>query len=249
MKSFILTFAFVTTLGLTPCGFADEAVMATVPTHKAAPLTAGPELESATALWRSALRHRCQEPDSGRTVAQSPQSFASRYDFPRAHHETQFEYHLLLQGGIHRRHRRERWSVQFCENIQDTVALRKAGEREPALTERSHVPAAAGVGRRDLGSAASNCPLPSARHQAAANCCLQNQQFLRRSFPDRGERNAGIESNEPSFMLNRESKQIYVGQLPRSMNSGRIHDIRIQQTDFIRPELHDTDTPVLRDWT
>src|SRR5258705_10048318 len=33
-----------------------------------------------------------------------------------------------------RRHRRERWSVQFCENIQDTVALRKAGEREAALT-------------------------------------------------------------------------------------------------------------------
>ena len=48
MKSFILTFAFVTTPGLTPCGFADEAVMATVPTHKAAPLTAGPELESAS---------------------------------------------------------------------------------------------------------------------------------------------------------------------------------------------------------
>src|SRR5450631_292501 len=69
--------------------------------------------------------------------------------------------------------------------------------------------------------------------------CLQNQQFLRRSFPDRGERNTGIESNEPSIMLNRESKQVYVGQLPRSMNSGRIHDIRIQQTDFIRPEFMD----------
>ncbi len=40
-------------------------------------------------------------------------------------------------------------------------------------------------------------------------------------------------------MLNRESKQINVGQLPRSMNSGRIHNFRIQQTDFIRPELMD----------
>src|ERR1700679_2149576 len=69
--------------------------------------------------------------------------------------------------------------------------------------------------------------------------CLQDQQVLRRSFPDCGERNAGIESNEPSFVLNRESKQINVGQLPRSMNSGRIHDFRIQQTDFIRPELMD----------
>ena len=67
----------------------------------------------------------------------------------------------------------------------------------------------------------------------------QNQQFLRRSFSDCGERNAGIKSNEPSFMLNRESKQVYVRQLPRSMNSGRIHDTRIQQTDFIRPELMD----------
>jgi len=69
--------------------------------------------------------------------------------------------------------------------------------------------------------------------------CLQNQQFLRSSFPDRGERNTAIESNEPSFMLNRESKQVNVGQLPRSMNSGRIHDIRIQQADFIRPEFMD----------
>ena len=40
-------------------------------------------------------------------------------------------------------------------------------------------------------------------------------------------------------MLNRERKQVYVGQLPWSMNSGRIHDIRIQQADFIRPEFMD----------
>jgi hypothetical protein len=33
--------------------------------------------------------------------------------------------------------------------------------------------------------------------------CLQNQQFLLRSFPDRGERNTGIESDEPSIMPNR----------------------------------------------
>ena len=36
--------------------------------------------------------------------------------------------------------------------------------------------------------------------------CLQNQQILRRSSTDRGERNAGIESNKSSFMLNRKSK-------------------------------------------
>ena len=73
----------------------------------------------------------------------------------------------------------------------------------------------------------------------AAKSRSQNQQVLRRSIPDRGERNAAIKSNEPSFMLNRESKQVYVGQLPRSVNSGRVHDIRIQQTDFIRPEFMD----------
>jgi hypothetical protein len=57
--------------------------------------------------------------------------------------------------------------------------------------------------------------------------CLQNQQVLRRSFPDCGEWNAGIESNEPSFMLNRESKQINVSQLPRSMNSPEFMDILV----------------------
>ncbi len=37
----------------------------------------------------------------------------------------------------------------------------------------------------------------------------------------------------------REGKQIHVGQLPRSMNSGRVHDFRVQQTDVIRPEFVD----------
>jgi hypothetical protein len=68
---------------------------------------------------------------------------------------------------------------------------------------------------------------------------LQNQQFLRRSSPDCRQRNSGIESDEPPIMLNRESKKVYVGQLPRSMDSGRIHDMRIQQTDIIRPEFMD----------
>ena len=48
MKSFILTIAFVVIAGLIPRGFADDAAMAAVPMHKAAQLTAGPELESAT---------------------------------------------------------------------------------------------------------------------------------------------------------------------------------------------------------
>jgi phosphodiesterase/alkaline phosphatase D-like protein len=48
MRSFILTLAFVIMAGVTPRGFADDAVMAAAPTHKSAPLTAGPELESAT---------------------------------------------------------------------------------------------------------------------------------------------------------------------------------------------------------
>ncbi len=48
MKSFNLTFAFVIVAGLIPWGFADDAAVAAVPTHKAAQLTARPELESAT---------------------------------------------------------------------------------------------------------------------------------------------------------------------------------------------------------
>jgi hypothetical protein len=48
MKSFIMAFAFAIIGGLIPWGFADDAVMAAVPTHKTAQLTASPELESAT---------------------------------------------------------------------------------------------------------------------------------------------------------------------------------------------------------
>ena len=48
MKTFILTFALVITTGLIPWGFAHDAVMAAVPTHKAAQLAASPELEFAT---------------------------------------------------------------------------------------------------------------------------------------------------------------------------------------------------------
>jgi hypothetical protein len=48
MKRLIMAFAFAIIDGLMPWGFADDAVMAAVPTQKAAQLTAGPELESAT---------------------------------------------------------------------------------------------------------------------------------------------------------------------------------------------------------
>jgi hypothetical protein len=48
MKSFILTLAFVIIAGLIAWGVADEAVMASEPTPKAAQFTAGPDLESAT---------------------------------------------------------------------------------------------------------------------------------------------------------------------------------------------------------
>jgi purple acid phosphatase-like protein len=48
MKSFIMAFAFAIIGGLIPWGFADDAVMAAVPKHKAAQPAADPELESAT---------------------------------------------------------------------------------------------------------------------------------------------------------------------------------------------------------
>jgi hypothetical protein len=69
---------------------------------------------------------------------------------------------------------------------------------------------------------------PARTHTQGRRCCLQNQLILRRRSPHGGKWNAVIESNEPSFVLNRESKQVYVGQLPRSMDSRRIRDIRIQ---------------------
>jgi hypothetical protein len=49
MKRFIVTFAvIVASAGLIQWRFADDLVIAAVPTHKAAQLTAGPELETAT---------------------------------------------------------------------------------------------------------------------------------------------------------------------------------------------------------
>jgi phosphodiesterase/alkaline phosphatase D-like protein len=48
MKRFTPTFAFVIIAGLMPWGSADDAVMAAVPAHTGAPLSADPELESAT---------------------------------------------------------------------------------------------------------------------------------------------------------------------------------------------------------
>jgi Purple acid Phosphatase, N-terminal domain len=48
MKIFMPTFAFVIMAGSMSLGFADDAMVAAVPTHKAAPLAADPELESAT---------------------------------------------------------------------------------------------------------------------------------------------------------------------------------------------------------
>ena len=48
MKRSILTFGFVMVAGSIAWGFADDAVKAAMPAHKAAQLAAGPELESAT---------------------------------------------------------------------------------------------------------------------------------------------------------------------------------------------------------
>lgn len=104
----------------------------------------------------------------------------------------------------------------------------------------------------------------------------QNQDVLRARSSDRGDWNPAIESHKLSGVLNRERKQENVGQLSRSMDSGRIHHVRIQQTDIVRPEFmdilvagfgqtlndrvngqrvwiarirHDADASVLRDWT
>jgi hypothetical protein len=46
--------------------------------------------------------------------------------------------------------------------------------------------------------------------------------------------------DEHSCVLDGEGEQVNIGQLSRSMNSGRIRDVRIQQTDIVRPEFMDT---------
>jgi hypothetical protein len=92
--------------------------------------------------------------------------------------------------------------------------------------------------RTDIAGRFVNCA-PRNRSCDARIEPLQNQQMAGRSFLDGGECNAGIESDEPSCVMNRKSEQIDVGQLPRSVDSCRIDDLRIQQADFIRPEFMD----------
>jgi len=87
----------------------------------------------------------------------------SRYDFPRTHHETQFEYHLLLQGGNPTGATGARDGVSSSvKNIQDTVALRALRRCKKLLTE------------------------------STVFCVV--------AFLNRCERNAGIGSNELSFI-------------------------------------------------
>ena len=91
MRSFFLTFAIVVPIvGLVWSPHPNDLVLAAVPPHGGAVLTAGPELETASdtvaiirwttanpgrhrpALWHRALWHRRDEPDQDRKVAQSP---------------------------------------------------------------------------------------------------------------------------------------------------------------------------------
>jgi hypothetical protein len=63
--------------------------------------------------------------------------------------------------------------------------------------------------------------------------------MIRGRLSNRSERNPGVERDEPCFILNRKGKEIYVSKLPWAMNSRRINNARIQQTDFVRPEFVD----------
>lgn len=105
---------------------------------------------------------------------------------------------------------------------------------------------------------------------------LQHRQISRLRLSNRRERNAGVERDEPSFILNGKGKKIDVGKLPWAVNPRRVNNVRIQQADFVWPKLmdirlacvrktlhdsldrqgirialvrHDPDTPVLSDRT
>jgi len=68
---------------------------------------------------------------------------------------------------------------------------------------------------------------------------LQHYQIVRGRLANRRERNPGVERDESPFTLNGKGKEVYVGKLPWAMDSRRVNNVRIQQTDFIRPEFVD----------
>jgi hypothetical protein len=70
-------------------------------------------------------------------------------------------------------------------------------------------------------------------------CQLQHHQITGSCLPNRRKRNTRIESDEPSFMSDRKSKQVDVGELPRAVDSGRVDRIWVQQTYVVRPKVVD----------
>ena len=55
--------------------------------------------------------------------------------------------------------------------------------------------------------------------------------------PDSVYGNRRIECDELPVMSHGECKQVDIGELARSMNAGRIGDLRIEQADVVGPEL------------
>jgi len=49
-------------------------------------------------------------------------------------------------------------------------------------------------------------------------------------------RNRTIEGDELSPVPNREREKIDIGDLPGSVNPARVRDLRVEQTDVVRPE-------------
>ncbi len=56
---------------------------------------------------------------------------------------------------------------------------------------------------------------------------LQNGQIIRGRLSNRRERNAGVERDEPCFILNGKGEKINVGKLSWAVNSGRVNNVRI----------------------
>ena len=51
---------------------------------------------------------------------------------------------------------------------------------------------------------------------------------MRGRIPNRCERNACVERDKSSLMLNGQGKEVYVRKLPRPMDSRRVENVRIQ---------------------
>ena len=71
----------------------------------------------------------------------------------------------------------------------------------------------------------------------AEDVALQRDEMSGRCVANRGGRIASVERHKPSIALNRKSKQLYVRNLPRTMDPRRVENPGVKDARLIRPEF------------